>query len=105
MPPPTLYELVKPLGEKNPVALAWSYVGLSEAFSLFTGLAAILGGALLFFRRTTTIGALMAATIMLNVLVMNLAINIPVKLSSSLLLMMARSLVLHEGKRWMRILI
>src|SRR3546814_10870862 len=47
----------------------------------------------------------MAATIMLNVLVMNLAFNIPVKLYSSLLLMMALFLVLHDGKRLMRILI
>jgi len=105
MPPPTLYELVQPLGEKNPMALAWSYVGLSEAFSVFTGLAEILGGALLFFRRTTTIGTLIVATIMLNVLVMNLAFNIPVKLYSSLLLLMALFLVLHDGKRLMHVLV
>ncbi len=99
MPSPSLYELVQPFGEQTPMGLAWSYVGFSPAFSAFVGLAEAIAGVLLFFRKTTTIGALMAAAVMFNVAVMNFTFYIPVKLYSSMLFLMAVFLVLPDVGR------
>lgn len=105
MPSPRLFQLVQPFGDKSPMGLAWSYVGYSEAFSMFTGLAEVLGGVLLFFRRTTTLGALLVAAVMCNVAVMNFCFYIPVKLYSILLFVMAVFLVLPDADRLLHILV
>ncbi len=99
MPSPSLFELVQPFGDKTPMGLAWSYVGFSPAFSAFTGLAEVIAGMLLFFRKTTTAGALLAAVVMLNVAVMNFTFHIPVKLYSSMLFLMAVFLTLPDVGR------
>ncbi|MFC3197694.1 hypothetical protein ACFOET_08725 [Parapedobacter deserti] len=105
MPPPTLFELVQPFGDKTPMGLAWSYIGFSAGFSAFVGWVELLGGLLLFFRKTSTLGALVVATVMLNVVVMNLAFEIPVKLYSSLLLLMAIFLIQPDMDRLTRVLL
>ncbi|WP_434547575.1 hypothetical protein, partial [Parapedobacter pyrenivorans] len=105
MPSPTLFELVEPFGNKTPMALAWSYVGFSPVFSAFVGMAEVIAGALLFFRRTTTLGALIGGVVMLNVVVMNLTFHVPVKLYSSVLFFMTIFLVLPDVGRLARILV
>lgn len=105
MPSPSLFELTEPFGAKTPMGLAWSYVGYSRAFSAFTGFAEVTAGILLFFRKTTTLGALLAAVVMLNVAVMNFTFHIPVKLYSSLLFVMAVFLVLPDANRLVRVLL
>ncbi|MGK6352200.1 DoxX family protein [Parapedobacter sp. DT-150] len=105
MPSPSLWQLVQPFGDKSPMGLAWSYVGYSSAFSMFTGLTEVIGGLLLFFRRTTTLGALLVAAVMLNVAVMNFCFHIPVKLYSTQLLVMAVFLLLGDGDRLLRVLV
>lgn len=105
MPSPNLFELVQPVGDQTPMGLAWSYLGFSPAFSAFIGFAEVVAGVLLFFRKTTTVGALMAAVVMLNVAVMNFTFHIPVKLYSSMLFLMAVFLILPDAGRLANVLL
>ena len=85
-PEPSLIRLLQPLGSFSPMGLAWTYMGFSEAYNMYTGMLEVLGGLLLIWRRTTTLGALLVAGVMSHVVVMNFTYDIPVKLLSMHLL-------------------
>src|SRR5690606_10086923 len=59
--------LVQPYGESSPMGLLWTFMGYSTAYNVFTGGAEVLAGALMFFRRTTTLGALLSIAVMSNI--------------------------------------
>jgi hypothetical protein len=96
---PMLDELLQPIGESSPMGLVWGFMGASTAYTMFTGFAEMLGGFLLVFRRTTLLGALVSIGAMANVLMLNLCYDVPVKLFSAHLLLMAVFLTLPDLKR------
>lgn len=98
-PFPSLYKLVEPFGNSSPMGLAWSFIGYSKGYNLFTGSAECIAGILLLFRRTTLLGSILALTIMTNVAAMNLAYDIPVKIFSLNLVFLAVFLIAHDAKR------
>ena len=93
MPYPSLYRLIQPYGDSSPMGLAWTYVGQSKAFSVFAGVSEVICGLLLLFRKTTLSGALLSLIVMGNVVVINFCFDVPVKLFSSVLEIMALYLV------------
>jgi hypothetical protein len=92
-PFPSLFTLIEPYGQSSPMHLAWSFFGYSEAYGRFTGLMEVAAGSLLFFRKTTLAGALLAVAIMINVLAINLCYDIPVKLYAMNLIFMGLFLI------------
>jgi len=76
-------------GESSPMGLVWTFMGASRAYTIFAGFFEIIPGFLLLFRKTKLIGALIAIAVMLNIVLLNFCYDIPVKLFSSLLLIMA----------------
>ncbi|MBN4066062.1 hypothetical protein JYT51_01865 [Candidatus Amoebophilus asiaticus] len=96
-PAPSLYRLLEPYGES--MGLAWTFMGYSSLYNIFTGSAEVLGGVLLLYRRTTTLASLILIAVMSNVLAMNLAYDIPVKLFSFHLLLMGIFLLSIDIKR------
>tara|TARA_R110001632_G_scaffold2297_4_gene10067 strand:- start:852 stop:2132 length:1281 start_codon:yes stop_codon:yes gene_type:complete len=86
---PPLIRLLQPFGEASPMGIAWTFMGASKTYTMFSGFAEILGATLLFYRRTRTLGALVVVGVMLNVFMMNMSYDIPVKLYSFHLMMMA----------------
>jgi len=88
-PFPDLVRLTQPYGESSPMGLAWTFVGYSAGYNIFIGGAEVLAGILLFFKRTTLLGSLIAMTVMCNVVAMNFAYDIPVKIFSLNLLFLA----------------
>ncbi len=98
-PPPQPERLVQPYGESSPMGLLWTFMGFSAVYSLFTGFAETLGGILVLFRRTTTLGALVVVGVMSNVVLLNFCFDVPVKLFSSRLLLMAIFLLLPDLQR------
>jgi hypothetical protein len=70
------------------MGLAWTFIGYSKGYNIFIGGAEVLAGILLFFKRTTLFGALIAMTVMMNVSAMNFAYDIPVKIFSVNLVIM-----------------
>lgn len=99
MPSPGAGRLMQPYGESSPMGLLWTFMGYSGAYSLFAGMAEVLGGVLVLFRRTTTLGALVIFGVMLNVTLMNFFFDVPVKLYSSHLVLMAVFLMAPDLKR------
>lgn len=98
-PDPSLARLIEPLGEFSPMGLLWTFMGYSKAYTFFGGAAEVLGGLLLFFRRTTMLGAFVTGGVMLNVATMNFAYDVPVKLLASHLCLMCGFLLLPEARR------
>jgi hypothetical protein len=78
------------------MGILWTFMGASVAYTKFCGLAEVLGGVLLLFRRTTTVGALVAMADMSNVVMLNFAYDVPVKLYSSNLLLMSLFLLIPD---------
>ncbi len=105
MPFPYLSQLVQPFGEKSPMGIAWSFIGYSPAFSAITGWAEVICGAFLFFRRTTTLGALLGMVVMGNIVAINFCYDVPVKLFSSMLFIMCTFLILPDLGRLLNILV
>lgn len=104
-PDTSLVSLLTPFGEMSPMGLLWRFMGYSVAYNIFTGLGEVIGGLLLFFRRTTTLGAMLLIAVLSNVVILNFAYDIPVKLFSSHLLLMALLLFLLDSRRVLNLLV
>jgi uncharacterized membrane protein YphA (DoxX/SURF4 family) len=98
-PSPSIETLAAPLGLLRPNELLWNFMGHSVVYNLFTGLGEVVGGLLLFFRRTTTLGALILVGVMSNVVLLNFAYDVIVKVYSTFLLLMALFLLLPDLRR------
>jgi hypothetical protein len=98
-PAPTLDRLMQSYGESSPMGLLWTFMGASEAYTMFVGFAEMISGILLFPRKTTTLGALMSMGVLSNVVALNFSYDVPVKLYSSHLLAMAIFLLLPDLRR------
>jgi hypothetical protein len=94
-----LDKLLQPIGDSSPMGLLWMFMSASDAYTAFTGAAEMLCSILLFMRRTTTLGALMCAGVMSNVVMLNFSYDVPVKLFSTHLLAMALFLLLPDARR------
>lgn len=88
-PFPGLASLLEPYGKSSPMGLAWNFMGYSDGYNYFAGIAETLAGLLLLFRRTTIAGALLAFVVCSNVMAMNYCFDIPVKLLSTMLVIMS----------------
>ncbi|HEX4954059.1 MAG TPA: hypothetical protein VF017_11770 [Thermoanaerobaculia bacterium] len=98
-PPPTLDRLLQPFGDASPMGLLWTFMGASAAYTIFSGAAELTAGLLLALRRTTLLGALLAVGVMTNVVMLNYCYDVPVKLFSSHLLVMALYLMVPDLPR------
>jgi hypothetical protein len=91
--------LARTYGESSPMGILWSFMGYSYGYNLFTGGVECLGGLLLWWRRTTLLGALVSAAAMLQVFILNVCYDVPVKLYSFHLLLMAVWIALPDLRR------
>ena len=97
--PPPLGVLQQRIGDIFPNLLLWWTVGASPPFERATGLAELLGCALLLLPRTTLLGAVISAANMLLVFLLNMCYDVPVKLPSLHLLAMAAILAAPDLQR------
>ena len=102
---PNEYQLNRTYGDSSPMGLLWTFMAASPAYTFFAGLGEVIGGLLLVFRRTTTLGGLVVSGVMLNVVMMNFCYDVPVKQFSIHLLMMAVFLLLPEFPRIANVLV
>jgi uncharacterized membrane protein YphA (DoxX/SURF4 family) len=103
--PPRLAQMVQPYGQFSPMGVLWSFMGVSTAYIIFSGAAELAGGLLLLFRRTTSLGALVSFAVLLNIFVLNLCYDVPVKLYSLNLLLMAIFLLAPDLRRLFGVLV
>jgi uncharacterized membrane protein YphA (DoxX/SURF4 family) len=99
MPFPFLTRLVEPYGNFSPMGNLWAFVGASRPYEIFVGCAEMLGGLLLIVPRTTMLGALVALADLIQVFMLNMTYDVPVKLLSFHLLLMALFLLAPDLPR------
>jgi hypothetical protein len=97
--PPSLVQLITPLGEFTRMRLLWLSMGAATPYIVFTGVCEVSGALLLFSRRTTTLGALILAASLTNVLALNLSYGIGVQLNVTVYLLMALVLLAPDARR------
>ena len=104
-PEPSPGRLLIPIGQTSPMGLLWTFMGHSTVYTVFAGLAEVAGGALLLFRRTTALGALMLIGVLGHVVVLNFSYDVPVKLFSTHLLLIAAYLFAPDARRMLDFLV
>ena len=100
-----LDRLLEPYGHSSPMGILWTFMGYSRPYAIFCGLVETVGGLLLFWQRTTTLGALIVAASMANVAMLNFSYDVPVKLFSTHLFLFAIFLLLPDVGRLARVFV
>jgi hypothetical protein len=103
MPFPFLSRLLAPFGNFSPMGVLWSSIGASPPYETFTGCAEMLGGILLLIPRTTLLGALICMADLTQVFMLNMTYDVPVKLLSFHLLLLALFLAAPDARRLARL--
>ncbi|WP_293942508.1 MULTISPECIES: hypothetical protein [unclassified Sphingobacterium] len=93
MRPPSLTQLMQPLGEYSPMGLAWTFIGFSKGYNILIGIAEISSG-LLLFRKTVVLGALVTIVTSINIMSVNYFYDVPVKMISTALFLLSLFLLL-----------
>jgi hypothetical protein len=96
---PTEFQLLRTYGESSPMGLLWTFMAASPMYTFFAGLMEVIPAVLLVFRRTTVVGAAMAFAVMLNVFLLNVCYEVPVKQFSFHLAAAAAIILLPELSR------
>jgi hypothetical protein len=98
MPEPnTLYT---PFGMLDKDILYWSTIGTSRSYNIFLGGTEVLAALLVFFRPTRRAGLLLAASVFIQVLAVDLCFGITVRLFSAFLLLCTIILLAPDAGRW-----
>ena len=105
MPYPYLTRLLEPFGNFSPMGVLWQSVGASPAFEIYVGSAETLAGILLIFPRLTMLGALIALCDMTHVFMLNMTYDVPVKVFSFHLMLMALFLLAPDFQRLLNFLL
>lgn len=101
MPEPGLSQLATQLGEYLPMRLSWMFFGYSEPYQIFSGVMEMIVAILLLYRRTISMGLLFGFGVFLNVFVLNLCFDIPVKLFSMHLMLYCLYLIVNDAPHYL----
>jgi hypothetical protein len=82
-----LMRLTQEIGDTTPMGMVGTFMQASKPYELFGGGGEVLGGLLLFHRRTALLGACVSIAVMINVCALNWLYGVPVKLFSLHLLL------------------
>ncbi|WP_108809372.1 hypothetical protein [Aquimarina spinulae] len=102
---PSFYRLLLPYGESSPMGLVWTFIGASKGYTIFSGLAEVIGGLLLFHRRTVVLGGMILISVLANIVLINFCYDVPVKLYSSELLIMVLLIMSPHLKRLLNVIL
>ena len=95
---PSFYRLIQPYGESSPMGLAWTFLGFSDGYNLFMGIAEV-AAVLLLFRKTVTFGAIITLMTTANVMAVNYFYDVPVKIISTHLVLLTLFLLSKDIKQ------
>lgn len=91
--------LIETYGDSSPLRLMWNFMGYSTPYNIFIGTLEAGAGVLLLFRKTKLIGALVSIAVLSNIVMLNFCYDVPVKMHSFILLLMAVFLAAPDAKR------
>jgi hypothetical protein len=97
---PRYYRLDMRAADLSPMALAWAFLGRTYGYQAAIGALEITAALLLCFRRTAILGACILVPVMTNVVFMDVFYDVPVKLFSSIYLVMALYVLLPDARRF-----
>jgi uncharacterized membrane protein YphA (DoxX/SURF4 family) len=100
--PNTLYTR---LGNLDKDILYWSTIGSSYLYNIVTGSIEILAAILLLIKRTRALGIVLLLVVLSQIVLINFAFDISVKLFSLLLLCMAGYVAMPYLRNWIRVLL
>jgi uncharacterized membrane protein YphA (DoxX/SURF4 family) len=98
-PGPRVSDLMTTYGASTPMHLLWVFMGASRTYNLFAGGVEMLGGILLVVPRLALLGSLVSLAALANVFILNVSYDVPVKLFSFHLLLMAVVLTAPDMRR------
>jgi hypothetical protein len=102
---PSLIRLLQPLGTLSPMGVLWASMGSAPVYQIFTGCAEVAGGLLLIIPRTATLGALVSLAAMMQVFMLNMMYDVPVKLLALHLILLSCFLLAPDVPRLVRFLL
>ncbi|KAA8884859.1 DoxX family protein [Nocardia colli] len=105
MPEPPLATLLTQYGDFTPAAVLWMQVGSSPVYEILLGSAEVLGGLLLFVPRTATLGAMISLVSMLQVFILNMTFDVPVKILAGHLMLISLVLLAPQARRLANVLV
>jgi len=96
----------KPVGSVDGYTLTWYYFSYSHIYKYILGTIQVMGASLLLFRKTATLGALMMAPMMFNILLINIfySITYGAECTAIFILGCMLLLLLHERDELFRVL-
>jgi uncharacterized membrane protein YphA (DoxX/SURF4 family) len=98
-PSPSPSRLLQTVGNMSPMGILWTFMGASTPYVVFSGIGETAGALLVLFRRTSTLGALVLAGVLTNVVMLNFCYDVPVKINSAHYLAMCLVLALPDLRR------
>ena len=105
MPPPTLTRLLEPYGYFSPMGVLWASVGASRAYEIVIGCAELTGGVLLFLPQTAPLGALICLIDTIQIFILNMTYDVPVKLFAFHLIVLSLLLLAPQIPQLFRVLV
>ena len=102
---PSLNILATPAGDLSLNTLFWTSIGAAPGYQMFTGWIELAAGVLLLLPRTTMLGALVALAATTHVLVLNLAFDIGLKITTLHLVLLSLALLAPDAPRLVRFLV
>jgi hypothetical protein len=102
---PSLTRLLQPVGTLSPMGMLWTSTGSSPAYEIFTGWAEAAGGLLLIVPRTATLGALVCLADMIQVFMLNMTYDVPLKVFTFHLILLSCFLLVPDVPRLVRFLL
>ncbi|MBF6065971.1 DoxX family protein [Nocardia terpenica] len=100
-----LARMVEPWGDFSPMSVLWQQVASSRPYEMSLGAAEIVAGLLLIVPRVAPLGAVLSAVSMLQVFLLNLSFDVPVKLYALHLLLIAVVLAAPHLRRLMEVFV
>ena len=101
----TASRLTQTVGDQSPMLLAWNFMGYSTVLMKLNGIAEVIAGILLLFRRTTTLGAILSACVFGFIAVMDFCFNVPIRLLASHLLFMSIFLIIYDYRKLLNVFV
>jgi uncharacterized membrane protein YphA (DoxX/SURF4 family) len=96
---PSLNTLVTPVGDLSLNSLLWTSIGAAPPYQIFTGFAELLAGVLLLIPRTALLGALLCLVDLAQVMSLNMAYDIGLKLTTFHLILLTLFLLAPDLRR------
>ena len=102
---PNLTRLLEPYGSFSPMGVLWASIGAAPGYERFAGSMELMAGILLFVPRLSTLGAMVAFADAVQIFLLNMTYDVPVKLFAFQLILMSLYLLAPETPRLTRAVI